>query len=95
MILWYSSSLLLLVATLGLTPNTEIETWAKQEATMRLKMKDNNNKEEEDSMSEVFGTHHVNVKKEQDAAYWDRFSFKSTRWGEDDDDDDDEEEDDE
>ncbi|GKY90843.1 hypothetical protein MPSEU_000057100 [Mayamaea pseudoterrestris] len=82
MAVWYGTSLLLLIATLGLTPNTEIETWAKQEATARLAMADN---------SAAFGTHHIAKNPTQVAQKWEKFASKATKWDDDDDDDEDDE----
>ena len=84
MAVWYGTSSVLIVAILGMTPETEIETWAQQEAAVRLGVP----REELE-----FGTHYLQVRKQQVANKWDKFSTKSTRWDEDDDDD--EEEDDE
>jgi hypothetical protein len=36
LLLWYASSLVLILAVLQYTPTTEIETWANQEARLRL-----------------------------------------------------------
>jgi hypothetical protein len=85
MAIWYGTSSLLLVAILGMTPDSEIETWAKQEAAARLGMSSDEQAKLE------FGTHYLTVKKQKVAQNWDKFSSKATRWDADDDDDDDEE----
>lgn len=74
----------MLVGILGFAPETEIQTWAKQEAQARLKLQDKNQL--------VFGTHYSNLEEESRDTKWDKFSTKSIRMSEDDDDDDDEEE---
>lgn len=93
--LWYASSLLLLIAVLGWTPNTEIETWAKGEARLRL---------QQDDGAVSFGEHvttpsvgdtksrSVDVVSHDDTARsWDKFVDRSVRWDKDDDDDDEDE----
>lgn len=86
---FYATSSVLLVAILGFAPETEIETWAKQEARVRLAMTDAGQGDFE------FGVHYQNVAKEATKTKWDKFSLKSMRMTDDDDDDDEEEEEEE
>ena len=85
---WYGSSLVLLVAILGFAPNTDIESWAREEAYARLKRS-------EGGESVEFGTHAFNVVQENRDTTWDKFAVRSIRMTEDDDDDDEENEEEE
>jgi hypothetical protein len=85
---WYGTSLLLLVAILGFAPNTDIESWARQEAQARLSASGS-------SHHHLFGTHSFNLVQENRDATWDKFSVKSVRMTEEDDDDEEEEDEEE
>jgi ESSS subunit of NADH:ubiquinone oxidoreductase (complex I) len=85
---WYGSSLVLLVAILGFAPNTDIESWAKEEAMARLKSKKGGEAIE-------FGTHSFNIVQENRDTTWDKFAVRAVRMTEDDDDDDDDDDEEE
>jgi hypothetical protein len=85
---WYSSSLVIMIG-IAMAPETEISTWATQEAAARLLLKD------QGFTDFQFGTHYQNLKKDERMVTWDKFALKSTKMSEDDDDDDEDEDDDE
>lgn len=102
MLVWYTSSLALIVAVLGFTPESGIDAWAQQEAQLRL------NAAASHGSVVPFGEHlanrgegervlasSVDVVADETMAAWDKFSSRSMRWDVDDDDDEEEEEDDE
>ena len=86
---FYPLSFFLIVAILGFTPNTEITTWARQEAQARLKLK------EAGFTDFKFGTHYQDLTVNQAQEALEKFNAKALRMNDDDDDDEEEEEDDE
>jgi phage portal protein BeeE len=87
---WYGTSLLLLVGILGFAPNTDIESWARQEARARLDAAAGSA-----PPTLEFGTHRFNLVQENRDATWDKFSVRSVRMTEEDDDDEEEDEEEE
>ena len=84
---WYATSAIMLVGILGFSPQTDIGSWAKQEAAARLKLKAAG---VEDF---AFGTHYQDLTVDEAKQAWDNFSTKALRMNDDDDDDDEEDED--
>lgn len=89
---WYPTSFLLICGILGFEPETDIATWARQEAAARLALK-----EAGQVTQFTFGKHYQSLSEEDVRKEWDAFNTKSMRMNDDDDDDDadDNEEDDE
>jgi ESSS subunit of NADH:ubiquinone oxidoreductase (complex I) len=83
---WYPSSFILICLVLGTTPETSIQSWAREEASARLALK------EKGFTDFQFGVHYSNLTEEQMKSAWDKLSNKTTRMN---DEDDDEEEEDE
>ena len=86
---WYATSAVLIIGILGFAPNTEITSWAKQEAAARLKLK------EAGVEDFAFGTHYQDLTVSEAKEVWDNFSAKALRMNDDDDDDEDEDDDEE
>jgi ESSS subunit of NADH:ubiquinone oxidoreductase (complex I) len=87
---YYTLSAIMLVGILGFAPDTTISSWAKQEATARLKLKESGVVTEFE-----FGKHYQDLLQDEAKAAMDKFSIKSMRISEDDDDDEEEEEEEE
>lgn len=83
---WYPSSFILICLVLGTTPETSIQSWAREEASARLALK------EKGFTDFQFGVHYSNLSDEQMKSAWDKLSKTATRMNEDDDDDEEDEE---
>jgi hypothetical protein len=86
---FYGVGFIMIVACVGFTPNTDIQAWARQEASARLALKGAGKTDFE------FGTHYQQKTDEELAGDWDKFGDKALRMNEDDDEDEEEEEDEE
>jgi hypothetical protein len=84
----YAASTVLITLALGFAPDTTINTWASQEARVRMEMKAEGKLEKE-----VFGEHYNTPAKVFGDA-WDIFMVKAMNPEDDDDDDDDDEDED-
>ena len=87
MLWWYTSSLALIMVIVLYSPDTELSTWARQEAEARLKLKSRGFSDFE------FGVHYQKLVAGETNEQWDQFSWKALHMSEDDDDDDEDEED--
>lgn len=86
---FYPTSFIMIAAVLFFEPETGIDTWAKEEASARLKLREGG------FTDFVFGVHYKDLTDEQIKTYWDTFSSKAIRMTDDDDDEDDDDEDEE
>jgi hypothetical protein len=92
--LWYVSSLGLLVAILGYTPNTNIEDWAREEAMLRLDGRKPVKFGKQLMPSGPVGNFEETAVSIDDdkVTHWDKFAHRAVQWTKDDDDDEEEEE---
>eukprot|EP00554_Chaetoceros_debilis_P002996 CAMPEP_0194083208 /NCGR_PEP_ID=MMETSP0149-20130528/8509_1 /TAXON_ID=122233 /ORGANISM="Chaetoceros debilis, Strain MM31A-1" /LENGTH=153 /DNA_ID=CAMNT_0038765553 /DNA_START=47 /DNA_END=508 /DNA_ORIENTATION=+ len=86
----YAAATVVITLALGFSPDTSINTWASNEARVRLQMKADGTLEKEE-----FGVHYNTPEKIGFFAEWDKFQMKAANPEEDDDDDDDDDEEEE
>ena len=87
-LMWfYPLSFVLTVAVFNYAPETEIQTWARQEAEARMALGPGATIE--------YGVHYQNLQQEATQSQWEKFAEKAFSLNEDDDDDDDEDEEEE
>lgn len=84
---YYAAGIILQAAVLMATPETSIESWAREEAKARLYLQSKGQTEFE------FGKHYQDVVESENLELWSKFAAKSVTPGEDDDDEDEDEND--